>query len=103
MAANATAGPRPKSRAKPDLASIAGLAVGLLGILGGLLLEGGKLKDVAQFTAAMIVLGGTSGAVLVSTPGRVVGGALRRFLGIFGGTSVPLGQLIDEVIGYAAK
>ena len=33
------------------------------GILGGLLIEGGKIKDIAQFTAALIVLGGTTGAV----------------------------------------
>jgi chemotaxis protein MotA len=89
--------------AKPDIASIAGLAVGLAGILGGLVLEGGNLKDVAQFTAAIIVLGGTAGAVLVSTPGYVVAGALRRFVGVFHGKAESIDQLIDEVIGYAMK
>jgi chemotaxis protein MotA len=89
--------------AKPDLASIGGLALGLLGILGGLMMEGGNLKDVAQITAALIVFGGTAGAVLISTPGYVVAGALRRFRGVFAGTTPPLGDLIDEVIGYANK
>jgi len=105
MAENAAAGGRSSkpAKAKPDLTSIGGLAVGLLGILGGLMLEGGRLKDVAQFTAALIVLGGTSGAVLVSTPGPVVAGALRRFRGVFFGAAHPLGELIDEVIGYASK
>jgi len=93
----------PKSGSKLDLASIGGLAVALLGILGGLLIEGGKLKDVAQFTAAMIVLGGTAGAVLVSTPLPVAIGALRRFAGVFRDNSQPLGGLIEEVIGYATK
>jgi chemotaxis protein MotA len=88
---------------KPDLASIAGLAIALLGIVGGLTLEGGNLKDIAQLTAALIVLGGTAGAVLVSTPGHVVKGALRRLVGVFAGSSPPLGDLIDEVIGYSAK
>ena len=68
---------------KIDFASFAGLAVALVGILGGLLLEGGRLKDVAQFTAALIVLGGTTGAVLISTPLRTVLGAQRRVMGIF--------------------
>ena len=61
--------PKPPAR-KPDLASIGGLALGLFGILGGLIMEGGKLKDVAQITAAVIVLGGTAGAVLVSRSPR---------------------------------
>jgi len=67
------------------------------------MLEGGSLKDVAQITAAIIVLGGTTGAVLVSTPGHVVAAALRRFAGVFGGNTTSPSQLIDEMIGYAAK
>ena len=50
-----------KASMKPDIASIAGLIVAFGGILGGLIIEGGKLRDVTQFTAALIVLGGTSG------------------------------------------
>jgi chemotaxis protein MotA len=86
-----------------DFGSIAGLAAALLGILGGLVLEGGKLRDVAQFTAALIVLGGTGGAVLVSMPMNVVAGALRRFMGVFMEREDPPDAVIEEVIGYAAK
>ena len=57
-----------KGRSKPDLATLGGMVVALGGLLGGLLVEGGKIRDVSQFTAAMIVLGGTAGAVMVSTP-----------------------------------
>jgi hypothetical protein len=46
---------------KPDIATIGGLLLATGGILGGLLLEGGNIKDVAQVTAAMIVMGGTLG------------------------------------------
>lgn len=104
--------PKPQTPPKPgetsaggriDFASIAGLAMALLGILGGLVMEGGKLKDVAQLTAAMIVLGGTSGAVLVSMPMRVVAGALRRFVGVFHEQSGSAAGLIEEVIGFATK
>lgn len=52
----------------PDFATIGGLVVALAGILGGLILEKGDVRDVAQLTAALIVLGGTLGAVLVTTP-----------------------------------
>jgi chemotaxis protein MotA len=93
----------PKPGTRIDFGSIAGLGVALLGILGGLVMEGGKLKDVAQITAALIVLGGTSGAVLVSMPMHTVAGALRRFLGVFREHSSSTQALIEEVIGYATK
>src|ERR1043165_425967 len=50
---------------RPDLATVAGIAIALAGILGGLLLEKGSIYDIAQGTAAMIVLGGTLGAVRI--------------------------------------
>ncbi len=92
-----------KSGARIDVASIGGLLMAGAGILGGLLLEGGKLKDVAQFTAALIVLGGTAGAVLVSTPLHVAMGATKRLAGVFLDRTAPLAELIEEVIGYAAQ
>jgi chemotaxis protein MotA len=90
-------------RAKPDLATLAGLVVAFAGILGGLLIEGGKLRDVAQFTAALIVIGGTAGAVMVSTPMRVLQGAVRRLVGVFFDAAQPLNGLMDEMIEYATK
>jgi chemotaxis protein MotA len=96
-------GEKANAGARIDFGSIAGLIVALVGILGGLALEGGKLKDVAQITAAMIVLGGTSGAVLVSMPLPVVARALRRFVGVFREEPNQMGALIEEVILYATK
>jgi chemotaxis protein MotA len=90
-------------KTKPDLASIAGLLVAFGGILGGLIIEGGKLKDVAQFTAAMIVLGGTAGAVMVSMPQKVILGGLKRLKGVFLDSTPDFEGMIEEVIGYATK
>src|ERR1700689_5314349 len=92
-----------KSAGGVDFGSIAGLAIAFLGILGGLTLEGGHLRDVAQFTAAMIVLGGTTGAVLVSMPLETVLSALRRVKDVFFNRAPDLSGIIDELIGYAAK
>jgi chemotaxis protein MotA len=77
------------------------LAIG--GILGGLLLEGGKLQDVAQVTAAMIVLGGTVGAVMVTTPLPVLLGAVKRLQMVFFEKSQPAEAVIEEIISYATK
>lgn len=63
---------------KPDLMTVIGLLVAFAGLSAGLLLEGGEFKDVKQFTAALIVFGGTLGAVLVSTPMSSVISAARR-------------------------
>jgi chemotaxis protein MotA len=92
-----------KSGGRPDVGSISGILVAGLAILGGLLLEGGKLRDVAQFTAALIVLGGTAGAVLISMPFQTVMRAVRRLAGVFLDRSVPVNGLIEELIGYASQ
>jgi len=88
---------------KPDLASIGGIVVAFGGILGGLMLEGGKVTDVAQITAAFIVLGGTFGAVMISMPLPIVLRALKRFRDVFFDTSVEPGGAVEEIIGYATK
>jgi chemotaxis protein MotA len=88
---------------RPDLATIGGLLLALGGILGGLLLEGGKVQDVAQVTAAMIVLGGTIGAVMVTTPMPVLVGAAKKLSLVFFNNAHPHGDLIEEIIGYATK
>jgi chemotaxis protein MotA len=95
--------PAAKVPSKPDIASLAGLVIAFGGILGGLLIEGGKLKDVSQFTAALIVLGGTSGAVMVSTPLRTLTGGLKRLKGVFFDSRVEIDGMIEEVIGFATK
>ena len=93
----------PGGALKPDVGSLAGLALALAGILGGLLLEKGKLQDVAQGTAAMIVLGGTFGAVMVTSPFPVFLRAIGRLGAIFFERGSPLQATIDALIQYAAK
>ena len=66
-----------------DKASWGGVILGLGGIVGGLLLEGGNLSQVLQPTAAMIVFGGTAGAVLIQFPLPVVGRAVRKLVEVF--------------------
>jgi chemotaxis protein MotA len=88
---------------RPDLSTLAGIAIALAGILGGLLLEKGKMSDVVQGTAAMIVLGGTFGAVLVTTPLPVFLRGLRALRGVFLEQSSGIPETIEDLIGYAAK
>ncbi len=51
-----------------DLTSIIGPVFALGAILVGLILEGGHLSSVLQFTAFLIVIGGATGALMVAYP-----------------------------------
>ena len=92
-----------KSGSKPDLATIGGLILAIGGILGGLVMEGGKVKDVAQLTAAIIVLAGTIGAVMVTTPMGTLIGAVKKLGLVFFAPDESPAAIIEEIIGYAAK
>ncbi len=86
-----------------DLATLLGLVVAVGGILTGLLMEGGKIQDVKQVTAAIIVLGGTIGAVMVTTPQSILISAVRRFASAFVDKAPNPSTIIDELIKYATK
>src|SRR5690242_16212191 len=91
------------STSRPDIATVGGIALAFGGIVGGLLLEGGKMRDITQLTAAMIVLGGTFGAVMVTTPLRVLRGAIKRLVHVVMDNTQSPDAAIDEIIGYAMK
>ena len=86
-----------------DFATFAGLLLAVGGILGGLLLEGGRIQDVSQVTAALIVLGGTIGAVMVTTPPRILGRALKRLPGVFVEKLDDPQAVVEEIVRYATK
>src|SRR5262245_8292067 len=102
MPERAASGPQ-KSRLRPDFATICGFGIALAGIIGGLLLEKGSIADLAQFTAAWIVLGGTMGAMLVTTPLSVVRRAFGRLKDVFFEPQNDADLLIQSLAGFAAK
>jgi chemotaxis protein MotA len=86
-----------------DLGSIGGLVIAIGGILGGLTLDGGKLNDIKQVTAALIVLGGTLGAVMLATPLSVLIGAFGKVGSIFMEKTQPVAGTIETIVGYATQ
>jgi chemotaxis protein MotA len=68
-----------------DKSTITGLILAIGGLMGGLLLEGGTVRQIMQPTAALIVLGGTLGAVMISFPLDVVLASLKRVRTVFMG------------------
>ena len=75
----------------------------LAGILAGLLLEGGHLGQVLQPTAAMIVFGGTLGAVMLQFPLKTVVAAGQRLARLFLHRSDGGEALLRQIVGFANK
>jgi len=86
-----------------DKSSFMGVIVGLGGIMLGLLLEGGKLSQVIQPTAAIIVFGGTLGAVLLQYPMPVVASAFRRLIQVFLERKLDPQQTVQQLVIFANK
>ena len=96
--------PAPETQAsRLDLATIVGLGVGVGGVVGGLLLEGGSVSEIVAPTALMIVLGGTLGAVMVSTPLDMLRGALRSMAGVFFEKAQDPELMIDQIVDYSSQ
>jgi chemotaxis protein MotA len=80
-----------------------GIAVALLAILGGNILEGGHLGSILGGPAALIVIGGTIGAVLVQYPVSTCLESIRSAGRTFKKPSQDGHKLIDEIVDYANR
>lgn len=86
-----------------DLTSILGVVIGIGAILVGQLLEGGNPATIMQFTAALIVFGGTSGAILLSFPQKTLKYAVIKLKNVFMENKIRHDDIITEIIGFATK
>jgi len=86
-----------------DKASIGGVLLAISGIVAGLLIEGGNLGQILQPTAALIVFGGTFGAVLLQFPLPTVIAALRGMAHVFVAPRKQNEELIHILVGFANK
>jgi chemotaxis protein MotA len=86
-----------------DIASVGGILLAVLGIVGGLMMEGGSLAQVTQPTAMMIVLGGTLGAVMLQFPLNIFVAALRQFMRVFFARAGDSEAIVAQLVGFAVK
>ncbi len=90
-------------RSNPDFATLAGVILGAGSIVGGLVLEGGAIRDIAQPSAALVVIGGTLGAVLFSSPIATLWSALRKMPTLFFERPVLLDAAARTIAELAVK
>ena len=86
-----------------DKASIGGAILAIAGIIAGLMIEGGNVGQILQPTAALIVFGGTMGAVLLQFPLNTIVGAFRSLGHIFAAPRREDTHLIRQMIAFANK
>jgi chemotaxis protein MotA len=95
--------PRSRRLGRLDFNSFIGIAGALALIVGGHILEGGRIASLLQWASALIVFGGTLGAVLVSfsfAELRQAVGALRLI--VYDGAK-PVDDLLAAIGRFALK
>jgi chemotaxis protein MotA len=86
-----------------DKATIIGIVLGIGAVIGGQSLEGGSLHSIMQMTAAIIVFGGTFGAVFLSFPFHNVIGGLKGIKKIIKEPPQDPYQIIAQITNYGNK
>lgn len=86
-----------------DKSSFGGVVLAMAGIIAGLLIEGGHIGQVLQPTAALIVLGGTLGAVMLQFPLATVGKAFQRLAKVFFSKQNQGDVTLRQILAYADK
>jgi chemotaxis protein MotA len=86
-----------------DKGSVGGVFLAIAGIVAGLLIEGGNLGQILQPTAALIVFGGTMGAVLLQFPLGTVVAAFRSLARVFAAPGRHNELLAQQLVAFANK
>jgi chemotaxis protein MotA len=84
-----------------DFATIGGIAFAIAMILVGQALEGGHVGSLIQLTAAMIVFGGTIGAVVISFPFKDFLHGIKMGAGTLKQRKSDLRVILDQVVDLA--
>ena len=94
---------RPATGPRADMTTLIGIPLALGFLVAGQALEGGTLSSVLQLTAALIVFGGTAGAVLVSFPLDQIRRAWRALRTVVTDRPPSAEQTIMEVVRLATQ
>lgn len=84
-----------------DKISLVGLIIGIGAILGGQVLEGGKVGSLVQPTALLIVLGGTFGAVMLQSPFHAFRRGFRMLAWVIFPPVLQHQRMIDEMTQWS--
>src|ERR1700733_8348133 len=80
-----------------------GIALAILGIIAGMMVEGGSITQITQPTAAMIVFGGTLGAVMLQFPMNIFLAALKAVFKVFLHKSSNGEATLAQIVSFANR
>jgi chemotaxis protein MotA len=86
-----------------DKGSVAGAILAATAIAGGMVLEGGRIAQILQPTAAMVVFGGTLGAVMLSFPLPLLIASLKQIIDVFRDNGPDYRQTIETLVRFCNK
>lgn len=84
-----------------DLVSIFGILLALTAIIGGQVLEGGHINSLLQLTAFVIVLGGTTGAIMLQSSAKIFFEGMRLAKWIIWPPKAVPQLLIEQVLNWS--
>jgi chemotaxis protein MotA len=82
------------------ISAVFGILLSLAGVALGLYFDGGKVVQLLQPTAGLIVFGGTFGAVMVQFPFATVLQAMGELPNVFFGRQDPAVDIIAQLVQY---
>jgi len=86
---------------KVDLGMLAGIAIAVIATVAGVASTGVSLRYFLQPTGALIVLGGTLGVTIITTPHAGLLSAARRVRELFRTSVLNREELIDEIVSLS--
>lgn len=84
-----------------DVLSIIGVILGFAAIIGGNFLEGGSIAALVNLPAAVIVIGGTTGAAMLQTSWQGMKLALARLRWVFNPPRLAFQQGVNKIVRWA--
>ena len=89
-----------RPRKQLDVAMLAGIAVAFIATVAGIASTGVKLTYFLQPTGALIVLGGTIGVTLITSPRMSLVHSMRHAFSLLWAPETDRAALIEELLGY---
>ena len=91
------------SKRKIDKGTLAGVLLAIVAVLGGLMLDGGSVRQIIQPTAALIVLLGTLAALLIQFPLRIVRAASQELFEMMTAAEPHPDTWLDHLVGICGQ
>lgn len=88
-------------KSKMDLNSVSGIALAFVAVIGGQILEGGHVGSLLQLAAFFIVMGGTTGAVLLQSPVKIFVNGIKMSAWVFYPPDNSPQNLIKQIVTWS--